>query len=109
MPLSIAPYKVHIVPLRFDDENVKNISSRLYEKLKTNKIETIIDDRDSMPGVKFADADLIGMPIRVVVSPRSLQNNQVEVKIRKTGETSMVDVEKAYDFIVDIISNNKEI
>ncbi|MBR4003722.1 MAG: proline--tRNA ligase [Clostridia bacterium] len=109
MPLSIAPYKVHIVPLRFDDENVKNISSRLYEKLKTNKIETIIDDRDSMPGVKFADADLIGMPIRVVVSPRSLQNNQVEVKIRKTGETSIVDVEKAYDFIVDIISNNKEI
>ena len=109
MPLSIAPYKVHVVPLRFDDEKVKNISFELYEKLKLNKIETIIDDRDSMPGVKFADADLIGMPIRVVVSPRSLQNNQVEIKIRKTGETSMIDIEKAYEYIIDIINNNKEI
>ena len=104
MPLSIAPYKVHLVPLRFDDENVNKISLDLYNNLKKSNIETIIDDRDSMPGVKFADADLMGMPIRVVISPRSLQNNQVEIKIRKTGETSMINIEEAYDFIVNLIN-----
>jgi prolyl-tRNA synthetase len=69
----------------------------------------LIDDRDAMPGVKFADAGLIGMPIRVVISPRSLSNNEVEVKLRKTGETSMVNKDNALEFVIDIILNNKEI
>ena len=91
MPLAIAPYKVHIVPLRLDDKQVEEQSYELYNALKDKGIEVLIDDRDAMPGVKFADADLIGMPIRVVISPRSLSNNEVEVKLRKTGETSMVN------------------
>lgn len=109
MPLSIAPYKVHIVPLRLDDEKVASITSKLYHDLQSKKIEVLIDDRDVMPGIKFADADLIGMPIRVLVSPRSLANNQVEIKLRKTGEVFMVDVQDALLKILDIIENNKEI
>lgn len=109
MPLSIAPYKVHIVPLRLDDNQVEEQSNILYEALKEKGIDVLIDDRDAMPGVKFADADLIGMPVRVVISPRSLVNNEVEVKLRKTGETFMVNKNKALEFVLDIISNNKEI
>ncbi len=109
MPLSVAPYKVHIAPLRLDDENVNKIAFDLYNKLKDNGIEVLIDDRDCMPGIKFADADLMGMPIRVVVSPRSLQNSEVEIKLRKTGETQMVSTDKALDQILNTIKTNKNI
>ena len=107
MPIAIAPYKIHIVPIRLDNEEVNSLAFDLYNKFKTENIETLIDDRDSMPGVKFADADLIGMPIRLVVSPRSLQNNEVEIKLRKTGETFMVNKDEAFNFVLDLIKNNK--
>lgn len=109
MPLNIAPYKVHISPLRIDDDTVSSTAFDLYNKLKENNIEVLIDDRDCMPGVKFADADLMGMPIRVVVSPRSLQNNQIEIKLRKTGETILASVEESLNILLEIIKNNKNI
>lgn len=108
MPMAIAPYKVHIAPIRLDDEKVSNVSYGIYNFLKENNIEVLIDDRDCNPGVKFADADLIGLPIRVVVSPRSLTNNQVEIKFRKTGETVMVDADKVCEFLINVIKNWQE-
>lgn len=90
MPMSIAPYKVHIVPLRLDDENVKACANEVYSTLQNAGVETLIDDRDCAAGVKFADADLIGMPLRVIISPRGLQDGNVEIKIRKSGETLVV-------------------
>jgi len=105
MPMSIAPYKVHIAPIRIDDEQVSKVAYQIYDYLKANEIEVLIDDRDSMPGVKFADADLIGMPIRVVVSPRSLSNNQVEIKYRKSGETVLVDKDDICQQLINIIDN----
>ena len=60
-----------------------------------------------MPGIKFADADLIGMPIRVVISPRSLQNNQAEIKMRKTGETFMVETNKVLEKILELLNSEK--
>ena len=109
MPLSIAPYKVHIVPLRLDDDNVSSVSSKLYHDLQSQKIEVLIDDREVMAGVKFADADLMGMPIRVLISPRSLKNNEVEIKLRKTGETIMVSTNNALSKILEIMDTNKKI
>ena len=106
MPFAIAPYKVHIVPLRLELENVNEVSYNLYNDLISNKIETIIDDRDCAPGVKFADADLIGMPLRVVISPRNLENGVVELKFRKTGETIMVPVKDTLNKILEIIKNS---
>jgi prolyl-tRNA synthetase len=104
LPLSIAPYKVHICPLRLDDEKVKSVSQSIYEGLSSLGIDTLFDDRmDATAGVKFADADLIGMPIRVVVSPRSLAENQVEIKMRKTGEVQMVKTEDAVAKILEIV------
>lgn len=109
MPLSIAPYKVHIVPLRLEQETVSKVAIDLYTKLENSKIDVLIDDRDCMPGVKFADADLIGMPIRVVVSPRNLENGQVEIKLRKTNQTILVPVSDCYNKIIELINSNAEI
>ena len=106
MPLNIAPYKVHIVPLRTDDEKVVSASFSLYEQLKKAGIETLIDDRDCGAGVKFADADLIGMPLRVVISPRSLESDNFEIKIRSTGETSMIKKEDGFSYINNYIKEN---
>lgn len=106
MPFSIAPFKVHITPLRLDDEQVNNVAFELYSKLEQNKIPTLIDDRECGAGVKFADADLMGMPIRVVISPRSLSQNQIEIKLRKSGETYLVDKDEVYQKILEILNEN---
>ena len=103
MPLSVAPFKVHIAPIKYEEESVKSVADNIYTTLKSNGIDVLLDDRSATPGVKFADADLIGMPIRLVVSPRTLQNGQVELKIRKTGEIIMVDVKKAIQEILTLM------
>ena len=104
LPLSIAPYKVHIVPLRVDDEKVYGEATKLYEKLKENNIEVLIDDRNCTPGIKFADADLMGMPIRVVISSRSLENDNFEIKLRQSGETLMINKNNALQEILKMIN-----
>lgn len=80
-PISIAPYTVHIVSLG-DNEKVVKRAEGLYEELKDENIEVLWDDREESAGVKFADADLIGCPIRLVVSDRSIKEGGVEVKLR---------------------------
>ena len=103
MPMSVAPFKVHISPIRYEDENVKNNADEIRVLLERNGLTVLFDDRLVSPGIKFADADLIGMPIRVVVSPRSLENGQVEIKIRKTAETIMCNKEELLKTIFDIV------
>lgn len=90
MPKSIAPYKVHICPLRLDDENVKKLSAEIYQTLENKGIECLLDDRNVSAGNKFADADLIGMPIRLVISPKGLAEGILEIKDRATGEVFKV-------------------
>ena len=82
MPKAIAPYKVHITPLRLDNETVKQTAEKIYNELSSKGIECLYDDRDVSAGNKFADADLMGMPIRIVVSPKGLDENLIEVKDR---------------------------
>lgn len=90
MPKSIAPYKVHICPLRLDNENVKEISYKIYQELENNGISCLFDDRNVSAGNKFSDADLMGMPVRIVVSPKGLEENLIEIKDRATGEITKV-------------------
>jgi prolyl-tRNA synthetase len=84
-PIAIAPFKIYLCPLRYDTPEVKQCADELYAKLKEKGIETIFDDRDASPGFKFADCDLMGIPVRVVVSPRSLKSGSVEIASR-SGE-----------------------
>lgn len=107
LPISIAPYKVHICPLRIDDKNVESVSTKIYDDLVKKGISVLIDDRDIMPGIKFSDADLMGMPLRLVVSPRSLTNGEVEIKDRKSGEVLMVKKEDVVSKILEIIKEDK--
>lgn len=101
MPKAIAPYKVHICPLRLDNATVNSTANEVYKTLTDDGIECLFDDRNVSAGVKFADADLIGMPIRVVISPRGLEEDQIEIKDRTTGE--VIKVHKA-----DLISTIKK-
>ncbi len=81
-PMAIAPWQVHICAVRPDDENVKKTADELYANLKENGIEVIYDDRSVSAGVMFSDADLLGVPIRVIVSPRNLKENCCEIVSR---------------------------
>jgi prolyl-tRNA synthetase len=85
-PASIAPFSVEIVPLNMADEKQNRVAFEIYGKMKENKMEVLIDDRDERAGVKFNDADLIGIPLRINVGAKSLKENKVEICIRKTKE-----------------------
>ena len=95
MPKAIAPYPVHICALRLDDERVNETANKLYSDLENAGIECLFDDRNASPGIKFAEADLIGMPVRLVVSPKGLDENLVEIKDRATGEVVKVSPAEA--------------
>lgn len=103
LPMSIAPWQVHICPLRLDDKNVEEKAYGLYETLTKRGVEVLFDDRSVGAGVKFNDADLMGMPIRVVVSPKSLATGEAEISVRATGECKKVAYENVCGEIESII------
>lgn len=110
LPITVAPWQVHICPLRLDDEEVKAKAEKLYKELEVNGIEVLYDDREIGAGVKFADADLMGMPIRIVISPKGLANNEIEITVRKTRETIKVAYDNAIEEVkATIKSLNEEI
>lgn len=92
-PENIAPFAIHLVALHNESGEVKKVADELYEKLTSAKIEVLYDDRDCGAGEKFGDSDLIGIPVRYVVSEKSLKENCVEIKDRKTGKVEMKKVD----------------
>ncbi len=92
-PVSIAPYHVHLCALFLDDPHVVETAEKLYNELTSNGIEVLYDDRAESPGVKFNDADLLGMPLRITVSPRNLEKNSVEVKWRTEKKAQQLPLE----------------
>lgn len=92
-PEAIAPYKVHLVGLNLEDAEVRNAIDELYAQLTQTNVEVLYDDRpDVSAGQKFSDADLIGCPIRLTVSKRTLANGQAEVKLRSEENASLHDI-----------------
>ncbi len=102
-PKAIAPYHVIILPLGGNND-VQQTANDLYKQLNKAGIETLIDDRSERAGVKFNDAELIGIPVRVTIGSRSLSQNVIEVQIRKSGEMFEFPVKKAKDEIVNLLS-----
>jgi len=98
-PESIAPFTVHLVDLAAGNSEVENYASLLYNDLAKHNIETLWDDRDSRAGEKFAESDLIGIPYRIVVSKKTIDDGMVEVKVRSTGETHMVKREDLFNLV----------
>ena len=92
-PLPIAPYQIHLCSLRMEDPVVAEASNKLYLDLLNDGFEVLFDDRNESPGVKFNDADLIGIPIRMTLSPRTLQNHSIEVKWRGEKQAQLLPLE----------------
>lgn len=94
-PPSVAPFQVHLLGLNLDQPRVIAAAEQLYHDLVVGGVETLYDDRPESPGVKFADADLIGLPLRVTVSERSLRQGSVELTPRRTGQSNLVALDQA--------------
>jgi len=101
-PISIAPYQVAIVPVNMKEKQQSDVANELYKTLTDSGIEAILDDRDASIGVKLKDIDLIGFPIKVIIGPKSLAENKIEVKMRSNGKTELVPIDKACEKISEL-------
>lgn len=102
-PVSIAPYQVCLVYINSSDESAKATAVQLYEDFKAAKVEVLFDDRDERPGVKFNDADLIGLPVRVTIGAKSLAKGGVEVKLRSGGENQLIALENVVGYVRQVL------
>ncbi len=102
-PMAIAPYQVIITLPSINDQETVAVAEDLYAQLQQAGVEVIMDDRDERAGVKFKDADLIGIPIRVAVGSRSLKNGNVELKLRSQKESMEVAIKEATDRVLSLI------
>lgn len=99
----ISPFQIHLVCVNTKLENVKNFADDVYKELSVN-YEVLYDDRDDVsPGSKFNDADLIGVPVQLIVSEKNIKNNEIEIKVRKTGERLKVGIRDIKDAISKLI------
>lgn len=94
-PLAIAPYQVIILTLNMEDENVTQAAERLYAELSQKGMEALLDDREASPGIKFKDADLIGIPVQVIIGAKGIKKSQAEIKTRATAEKKEVPLKEA--------------
>ncbi len=106
-PMSITPWQIYLCPLRLDDEMVAKKAEELEQSL-SEKFEVLYDDRKVSAGVKLTDSELMGIPLRVLISPRSLANDEAEITIRKSGEKIMVKLEDLTQTLEKIIKEEME-
>ena len=98
-PKAIAPWQVHLCAVRVDDEEVRAYADKLYEDLQNAGIEVIYDDRSVRAGVMFADADLLGIPLRIIVSPKNMKQGVVEVASRDKTLKTQIPLENVMEEI----------
>jgi prolyl-tRNA synthetase len=96
-PITIAPWQVHICCMRADDENCKSAADELYNKLQDAGIEVIYDDRNVRAGAMFADADLLGVPVRVTIGPKAIANGQIELSTRDKSVKELVNKDEIFE------------
>ncbi|OQY44587.1 MAG: proline--tRNA ligase [Desulfobacteraceae bacterium 4572_87] len=102
-PAPVAPFEVTILPLQMHNEDVVEAASKIYEDLLKMDIDVLLDDRDERAGVKFKDADLLGIPVRITVGSRGLKNGEVEVKLRPEPDSFTVPLNNAAVDISDTV------
>ena len=102
-PMGIAPYEVVLTVVKVDHGESMECAERLYAELRAAGVDVLLDDRDGRPGVKFADAELIGIPLRVTIGPRGLENSIVELTARSDGERHDVPIDDVVARLVDLV------
>jgi prolyl-tRNA synthetase family II len=106
-PMSVAPFEVVVSVLNPNDPRTSEAGARLYEALRGAGVDALLDDRDERPGVKFKDAELIGIPYRLTVGPKGLEQGKVEIVRRKGGARREVDVAKAAEMLVESVMEER--
>jgi len=107
-PVSIAPFEVIVTSVNQEDTQVAKTAERIYSELMDKGLDVLLDDRILRGGVKFKDADLIGIPVRVSVGKISVAEGNVEIKLRSQKESITVPVEQAAGKVVEIVNSLKE-
>lgn len=102
-PLPIAPYQVHLVGLNLEREDVRVVAEELYDMMQKDNLEVLYDDREESAGVKFNDADLLGLPVRLVVSTRNLRENMVEVRQRTEEDGKLIPLSEVSGLVRELI------
>ncbi|MBI2880668.1 MAG: proline--tRNA ligase [Candidatus Tectomicrobia bacterium] len=103
-PAPIAPFHAEVIPVNVKDNSVRKAAEDLYEALEEAGVEALLDDRDERPGVKFKDADLIGIPFHVIVGPRNLMEGKVELKHRLGGRKELLDLGRAAETVRGLVA-----
>ncbi len=106
-PIPIAPYQVIIVPVNAKKSEQMEVAGSLYKQLVERGLEVILDDRDERAGVKFKDADLTGIPIRITIGPKALQDNKVEIKKRWEKESLLIAIDEAVSQTEELLKINR--
>lgn len=106
-PVALAPFQVHLCNLDPDSEEVASVAETLYKKLWDSGVDVLMDDRSERPGVKFKDADLLGMPVRVTVGGRGVKNGEIEIVNRRTKEILKSSIDDSYQTVVDLLESLK--
>ena len=99
----LAPYDVHIIPIKMDNPEIIQLSEEIYSELQNQNIEILIDDREGTPGFKFKDADLLGMPLQIIIGDKWLNNQQIEIKDRKTGEVNLASKKDIVEMVKSML------
>ncbi len=102
-PMPLAPYQVVIIPVNTEEPSVMKTAEDLYARLQGEGLETLLDDRDERAGVKFKDAELIGIPLQVIVGVRNLKAGKIEIKRRRDGATSLASLEEVLTAVLQIV------
>jgi prolyl-tRNA synthetase len=108
-PMPVAPFQVLILPINIKMDLLKETAERLYQTLLQNGIEVLYDDREETPGVKFKDADLIGIPLRITLGEKNLKKGLIEIKKRRTGELRLINREEALSKVKELIAQEMNI
>ncbi len=101
-PISVAPYEVLLIALNPSDDRVSEVANEIYKKLTSEGIDVLYDDRDTRPGVKFKDADLLGIPIRIVVGPKNLNEGKTEISLRTDKEKILISLKDTTDKVLEL-------
>jgi prolyl-tRNA synthetase len=104
-PAAIAPFHAVVIPVNTKDAGQVALAEAIYARLAAAGVETILDDRAERAGVKFKDADLIGCPLRITIGSKALSEKQIEVRVRRTGETTMIPEEKLESSVLELLKD----
>jgi prolyl-tRNA synthetase len=107
-PMTLAPYQVIVTPVNIKEAPLAAAAEALYRELTDGGVETLLDDRDERAGVKFKDADLIGIPLRITLGPKKLSEGCVELRIRRTGEVRTLPIERTVEAVREHIRSETE-